>query len=250
MQFKKPIIVVPMAGMGSRFSKAGYIDIKPLIPIHGRPMISHVIDSVGLEGDWVFIVQKEHRYKYYLDVILNNLCPGCTVVDTAGGATEGAACSLLLTKPLINNDRPLVVINSDNIIDWDKNLFHKKLSKADGLILCFKDTDPKWSFAKLDDNEKFVIEVAEKNPISDNATAGMYMWRRGKDFVWAAEQMIAKNIRVNNEFYLCPVYNENISSGQKIIIGPVNQMYGVGTPEDLELYLKQTKVVRANSQRF
>lgn len=238
MQFKKPIIVVPMAGMGSRFSEAGYIDIKPLIPIHGRPMISHVIKSVGIEGDWVFIVQKEHRYKYHLDVILNNLCPGCTVIDTGGGATEGAACSLLLTKHIINNDRPLVVINSDNIIEWSPSQFHTELPHADGMILVFKDTNPKWSFVKLDDSNKYVVEVAEKNPISDLATAGMYIWRKGSDFVWAAEQMIAKNIRVNNEFYLCPTYNENIQAGQKIIVCNVNKMHGVGTPEDLEMYLK------------
>jgi dTDP-glucose pyrophosphorylase len=229
-----------MAGMGTRFSAAGFKDIKPLIPIHGRPMISHVIDSVGINGDWIFIVQKIHREKYNLDEILNNLKPGCKIIDTGGTVTEGAAVSILLAKEFINNDRPLIIINSDNIIKWDVDLFNINLlddeNNVDGLILCFKDSDPKWSFAKLN-NEDIVTEVAEKNPISDNATAGLYVWKRGKDFVIAAEQMIYKNIRIKNEFYLCPVYNENIELGHKIIIGYVDEMNGVGTPEDLERYL-------------
>ncbi len=239
MQSNKPIIVVPMAGMGSRFSKAGYTDIKPLIPIFGKPMIEHVVDCVGLDADWIFIVQKGHREDYDLDSKLDILRPGCKIIDTGYGPTDGAACSILLAKEFVNNNRPLVVINSDNIILWDTELFDDMMeSEARGLILCFKDEDPKWSFAKVDD-DMFVTEVAEKKPISDNATAGMYIWKHGADFVLAAEQMISKNIRTNNEFYLCPVYNENILLGHPIIIGFVNEMHGVGTPEDLEEYINR-----------
>jgi dTDP-glucose pyrophosphorylase len=240
MQSEKlvPNIVVPMAGMGSRFSQAGYKDIKPLIPIHGKPMISHVVDSVGIDGNWIFIVQKIHRELYDLDDILNNIRPGCTIVDTGDGVTQGAACSVLLAKEFIDNDSPLIIINSDNIIKWDTTAFDMFAeSDSSGLILCFNDTDPKWSFARLDSAGKYVVEVAEKRPISDNATAGMYIWKHGNTFVCAAEQMIAKNIRVNNEFYLAPVYNENILMGDKIVINIVNEMHGVGTPEDLERYL-------------
>lgn len=230
-----------MAGMGSRFTEAGYKDIKPLIPIFGKPMIEHVADSVGLNGDWIFIVQRGHREKYNLDLKLQNLRPGCIVIDTGYGPTEGAACSILLAKNYIDNDRPLVIINSDNIIKWNalETMSCFAASDASGLILTFKDSDPKWSFAKLDAEEKYVIEVAEKKPISDNATAGMYIWKHGKDFVSGAEQMIAKNIRVNNEFYLCPVYNENISAGQRVIISHVEEMHGVGTPQDLERYINK-----------
>lgn len=230
-----------MAGMGSRFTNAGYKDIKPLIPIFGKPMIEHVINSVGLIGDWIFIVQRGHREKYNLDEKLQALRPGCTIIDTGYGPTEGAACSILLAKEHINNDRVLVVINSDNIIEWNPiaTMSRFMFSDATGLILTFKDTDPKWSFAKLDEEGQYVVEVAEKNPISDNATAGMYIWKHGKDFVVAAELMIKKNIRINNEFYLCPVYNENIARGQRVIISPVEAMHGVGTPEDLERYINR-----------
>lgn len=235
-----PTIVVPMAGQGSRFVAAGFKDIKPLIPIFDKPMIEHVVESVGVAGNWVFIVQKEHREKYDLDNILERIQPGCTIIDTGGGVTEGAACSVLLADKHIDNNRPLIIINSDNIIKWDaENIFPKFMeSNSSGLILCFRDTDPKWSFAKLDESG-YVSEVAEKNPISDNATAGMYIWKRGCDFVSAARSMIQQNIRVNNEFYLCPVYNENIKIGQRISICMVDSMDGVGTPEDLERYINK-----------
>lgn len=238
MDTKKIKLVVPMAGMGSRFLRAGYKDIKPLIPIFGKAMIEHVVNSVGLDGDWVFIVQKKHRDDYNLDQILTALRPGCTIIDTGSGVTEGAACSVLLAEQYIDNDSPLIVINSDNIITWEAaETFADFLSSdADGLILCFKDTDPKWSFARIG-KDGYVLDVAEKNPISDNATAGMYIWKRGRDFVSSAKSMILKNIRVNNEFYLCPVYNENIEAGQRIAITMVDKMEGVGTPEDLDYFI-------------
>lgn len=232
-----PTIVVPMAGMGSRFSSVGYKEIKPMIPIFGKPMVEHVVDSVGIEGNWIFIVQKVHRIQYNLDALLEKIRPGCIVIDTGAGPTDGAACSVLLAKNYIDNDSPLIIINSDNIIKWNILDFKKFITngEADGLILTFEDSDPKWSFAKINDLG-FVIEVAEKNPISTHATAGMYIWKKGKDFVRAAEQMIYKNIRVNNEFYVAPIYNENIAMGQKISITPVIEMHGVGTPEDLERF--------------
>jgi dTDP-glucose pyrophosphorylase len=229
-----------MAGIGSRFLEAGYDTIKPLIPIHGKAMIEYAIDSVGIDGQWIFIVQQHHRMKYDLDNILTKLKPGCIILDTAGGVTQGAACTVLLAEKYIDNNRPLILINSDNIIKWNaEHEFPKFMnSNSDGLILCFKDTDPKWSFAKLGTNG-YVAEVAEKNPISDNATAGLYIWKQGSDFVSAAKSMILKNIRVNNEFYLCPVYNENIEGDQKVSICMVESMDGVGTPEDLERYINK-----------
>jgi dTDP-glucose pyrophosphorylase len=235
-----PIIIVPMAGIGSRFIEAGFDTIKPLIPIYGKAMIEYAIDSVGIDGQWIFIVQRHHRTKYDLDNILTKLKPGCIILDTAGGVTEGAACTVLLAEKYIDNSRPLILINSDNIIKWDaENEFPKFMeSDSEGLILCFKDKDPKWSFAKIGANG-YVAEVAEKKPISDNATAGLYIWKKGSDFVSAAKSMILKNIRVNNEFYLCPVYNENIEAEQKVSICMVESMDGVGTPEDLEKFLNK-----------
>ena len=86
-----------------------------------------------------------------------------------------------------------------------------------------------------------VTEVAEKDPISNIATCGIYWYRRGSDFVKYADQMIEKNIRVNNEFYIAPVYNELIGDGKKLIPFFVHSMWGIGTPEDLNYYLENYK---------
>jgi dTDP-glucose pyrophosphorylase len=142
----------------------------------------------------------------------------------------------LLAKEYIDNDEPLVIANSDQIIEWGMGI--PKTKDFDAAIYTFRATHPKWSFAKLGD-DGFVTEVAEKKPISDIATVGVYYWQRGSDYVKYAEQMIEKNIRVNNEFYVCPVFNEAIEDGQKVITVDVNKMWGIGTPEDLKVYLER-----------
>jgi dTDP-glucose pyrophosphorylase len=109
---------------------------------------------------------------------------------------------------------------------------------ADGGIITFTSTHPKWSFAKLN-KYGFVTEVAEKNPISDIATVGVYFWKHGSDYVKYTEQMINKDIRVNNEFYVCPVYNEAIADGKKIRTFNIEKMWGIGTPEDLNYFLEK-----------
>jgi hypothetical protein len=88
------------------------------------------------------------------------------------------------------------------------------------------------------DQNGFVTEVAEKNPISDMATVGYYYWKHGSDFVKYAETMIDENIRVNNEFYVCPVFNQAIEYGKKIKTFEADSMWGLGTPEDLKYYLE------------
>ena len=238
---QKMNIIIPMAGHGSRFSQAGYTFPKPLIEVHGKPMIQVVIDNLKVDAHFIFIVQKEHREKYNLDSMLSLLAPGCDIVDV-DKVTEGAACTVLLGKEFINNDNPLVIANSDQFVEWSSLDFFYKMNEQnlDGGIVSFKSTHPKWSYAKTDDNG-FVLEVAEKKTISDIATVGIYYWKKGSDFVKYAEQMIDKNIRVNNEFYVCPVYNEAILDGLKFKTFDVPKMWGLGTPEDLDYYLEMNK---------
>ena len=111
---------------------------------------------------------------------------------------------------------------------------------ADGGIVTFHATHPKWSFAKVND-KGIVIEVAEKKPISTNATVGFYYWKHGSDFVKYAEEMIDKDIRVNNEFYVCPVFNQAIEDGKTIRIKQIDKMWGLGTPEDLDYFVNNFK---------
>ena len=153
--------------------------------------------------------------------------------------TEGAACTALLAKELINNDEELVIANSDQWINWDNQHFLAFLRKsdADGGIVTFISTHPKWSFVKVNDQGEVTL-LAEKKPISNIATVGIYYFKKGKYFVEAAEQMIRKNIRTNNEFYIAPTYNEMIEAKKKILHYPIAEMRGLGTPEDLTRFLE------------
>jgi len=234
-------VLIPMAGAGSRFQAAGYTFPKPLIDVEGKPMIQVVVDNLNIEATYIYVVQKEHREKYNLDTLLNLITPNCKIVEV-DGITEGAACTTLLAKEFIDNDEPLVMANSDQFVEWDSNEFMYKMieQKVDGGILTFKATHPKWSFAKVDEYG-YVTEVAEKNPISDIATVGVYYWAKGSDYVKYAEQMISKNIRTNNEFYTCPTFNEAIADGKKIKTFNIDKMWGLGTPEDLNYYLENKK---------
>ena len=176
-----------------------------------------------------------------MDSLLKIIAPECKIVEV-DKMTEGAACTALLAKNYINNDSPLFFANSDQFVEWDSNEFFYKMneSKCDGGIALFKATHPKWSFAKLNESNK-VLEVAEKKPISDNATVGFYYWKKGSYFVKYAEQMIENNDRVNNEFYVCPVFNYAIRGGLDIIGKHIDKMYGIGTPEDLNVYLNRNR---------
>ena len=235
-------VLIPMAGAGSRFASAGYTFPKPLIEVNGKPMIQVVVENLNIEANYTFIVQKEHYEKYSLQYLLNLIAPNCNIVQV-DGITEGAACTTLLAKEFINNDSPLVMANSDQFVEWNSNecLYAFNADGIDGGIVSFKATHPKWSYAKVGE-DGFVSEVAEKKPISDNATVGIYFWKKGSDYVKYAEQMIEKNIRTNNEFYVCPVFNEAIQDGKKVRIKDIDKMWGIGTPEDLNYFLEHYNI--------
>jgi HAD superfamily hydrolase (TIGR01509 family) len=234
-------VLVPMAGSGSRFAQQGYTFPKPLIEVNGKPMIQVVVENLNIEAHYIFIVQQSHYEKYNLKYLLNLIAPGCDIVQV-DGVTEGAACSTLLAKDYINNDAPLVMANSDQYIEWNSNecMYAFTADEIDGGIVTFDATHPKWSYARVGD-DGFVKEVAEKKVISNEATVGIYYWKKGSDYVKYAEDMIAKDIRVNNEFYVCPVFNQAIEDNKKIKVKRVDRMWGIGTPEDLDNFLKNYK---------
>ena len=233
-------VLIPMAGRGSRFASQGYTFPKPLIEVKGKPMIQVVVENLNIKANYTFIVQKEHYEKYSLNYLLPLIAPDCNIVQV-DGITEGAACTTLLAKEFIDNDEPLIMANSDQFVEWDSNetLYAFQNDGIDGGIITFPATHPKWSYAKLGD-DGYVSEVAEKKPISEHATVGIYYWKKGSDYVKYAEQMIDKDIRTNNEFYVCPVFNEAIQDGKKIRIKDIqkNGMWGIGTPEDLSYFLE------------
>jgi len=232
-----------MAGSGARFSKAGYKIPKPLIPIKNKPMIELVVENLRptIDHRFIFICQVQHLRSYPLRELLEKKAFGCEIIEVKE-VTEGAACTVLLAKELIDNQDQLMIANCDQFIDIDINNYLAILNNtdADGLIMTMKAYDDKWSFIKLNSNNE-ITKVVEKTVVSDEATVGIYNFLRGSDFVAACEVMIAKNFRVNNEFYIAPVYNEMIQAGKNIKyfnIGNLGEsMHGLGTPEDLNLFM-------------
>lgn len=241
-------VVIPMAGAGSRFAKAGFSFPKPLIEVMGKSMIEVVLKNLQVDANYIFLVQKEHDEEYNLRRYLNLLSPGSQIV-IVDSLTDGAARTVLLAEELIDNQNPLLIANSDQFLDWDSSevLYQFESGAVDGGLVTFTSTHPKWSFAKVDP-DGWVTEVAEKEPISDVATTGIYYWSQGSDFVRFAKQMIAKDIRTNGEFYICPVYNEAIGAGMKIRAKSVARMWGLGTPEDLAAFLADDEATQMLSQ--
>lgn len=230
-----------MAGSGKKFAEKGYTFPKPLIEIKGRPMIEWVVKNLTpkVEHRFIFICSREHYEKFRLGAMLTLLAPNCKIV-VLNAPTQGAACTVLLAKEHINNNDELIIANSDQFINAsvDEFISQARNQQADGMIMTFKSTHPKWSFVKVNP-VGMVMETAEKYPISDQATAGVYYFKSGKNLAQAAENMIKKDIRTNNEFYVCPVYNELILQDKKIKIHQIaaENMHSWGTPEDLEYFL-------------
>jgi len=235
-QNKNMNIVMPMAGEGTSFKNAGHSFPKPLVDVGGKPMIQVAVENLNTEGHFIFIVKKEHYEKFNLKHLLNLIAPGCEII-LSDGPTEGAACTVLLAKEHINNDHPLVIANFDQFIEWNSNEFFYAMSadECDGGLLTFQSIHPRWSYAKTGE-DGFVSEVAEKVPISDRATVGIYYYKRGSDFVKYSEQMISKDLRFAGDFYVCPVYNEMIADKKKLRVFDVDKMWGLGTPEELNIF--------------
>jgi len=235
-------IVVPMAGAGSRFVAVGYSDPKPLITIHGVPMIRLVIENLRPREKhrFIFICQQAHILEYDLADKLNRWAPGCALVPLQN-LTEGAACTVLCAKSLIDDEDELMIANSDQYVDVDINEYLNAMRERDldGQIMTMTANDPKWSFIGISDRDRVSV-VVEKVVISDEATTGIYNFRSGRDFVRAAESMICEGLRVNGEFYVAPVYNQIVRGGREIgyfnVGSEGNGMYGLGTPADLDRF--------------
>ena len=240
-------VVIPMAGEGSRFQKAGYTVPKPFIDVRGKYMIQWVIDNVKSTKynlEFIFLCREKHLENNSMS-FLDKMGASYKIVPVKT-LTEGAACTVLLAKNLLNPELPIVIVNSDQYLEWDADSFYTSLLNPtyDGVISTFYSPDPsdtKWSFVELDENT-LITKVAEKIWLGPNATTGIYGWKRTSDFILYAEQMIKKNIRVNNEFYICPVYNEAIQDSKKIRYFECKKLWGLGVPDDLDYFLSNFNV--------
>lgn len=229
--------VITMAGAGRRLVGDSNL-IKPLYPILGKPMIEHVVKDLNIEGTYIFIVQKAHRQEWKLDELLNRIAPNCKIIEV-DGLTEGQASSALLAKEFIDNEQPLLTANCDQILNWDSNAFLEdiKSNNADGCIPVIKANNPSMSFAEIN-QYGYISRTAEKQVISNWGTVGLYYWSKGKDFVRCANKMISDGNKVNNEYYICPVYNYAIEEGLKIIPFELHEMWALGNPQEVDSYIQ------------
>ncbi len=193
---------------------------------------------------FIFVCQQEHLERYALAAHLQQIAPGCVIVPVAQ-VTQGAACTVLLTRELIDNDDALMIANCDQYVDLAIDDYLAAMAEGgddalDGLIMTMTADDPKWSFVRFDTQGR-IAEVVEKVVVSDQATVGIYNFRRGRDFVAAAEAMIAQELRVNGEFYVAPAYNGLLAQGRKLACFNIGAdragMYGLGIPEDLDYFM-------------
>lgn len=234
------VVVVPAAGEGSRFAKAGWKRPKPFIDVGGKSMIEHVLDNARPKGSKLVTLLRSEHVAASPDVVAR--IETMADVVKVEKLTEGTLCTIMLARRYFNDDDAVLVANSDQVIDFSVDDFIEdcRNRNLDGSILVFRDRElnPKWSFARIN-SRGLVEEVAEKKPISDLATVGVYFFRRAGDLFKATIDMIANNDRVNNEFYTCPVYNYMIREGARIGVYevPADAMHGLGVPEDLRTYL-------------
>lgn len=235
-------VVIPLAGKAARFQERGHTFPKPLIEIGNRSMIELVLGNLAppTPVEYTFICRKEHLSQFYLGDMLRLLAPGCKVIALEN-ETGGALCSVLLAVDQLRLDEEVLIANGDQFITTGMEPFYAacRQPETDGCILTFTATHPRWSFARTDETGK-VLAVAEKRPISKQATAGLYYFRRGRDLIEASERMILKGLTTSGQFFVCPVYNELILAGKNIRTHhlPDGTMHSLGTPEDLEVFMK------------
>lgn len=234
-------IVIPMAGAGSRFAKAGYKKPKPFIDVLGKPMICHVLDNLNVPDAKFILLAREEHYQNEQETVQWIEAHYNVEFVLIDKLTEGAACTVMHAHRLINNDTPLLIANSDQIVDMDiyRYICDSEARHLDGSVLCFRDDDTKWSYARINE-DGMITEIREKEIISEYATVGIYYFAKGALFVENAIDMIVRNERVNNEFYVAPVYNYSIQKGGRYGIYNIGmeQMHGTGTPADLDQYIE------------
>jgi NDP-sugar pyrophosphorylase family protein len=230
---KKVNIIIPMAGRGQRFLDAGYTTPKPLLRVGDKEIIAHIIDSMKVpSAQFIFIVREDHCNEYELDKKLLEIEPNAIIVKI-NEITQGSVCTVLLAKDHFNDNNPVIIKDCDEITNWNPHHFFEfvERNKADGAIVTIHTDRPSFSFSRVD-SKGYIVETAEKRAISNYGSVGIYYFARGNELIKYAQKMIDKNIRVNNEFYTAPVYNQYIQDLKVILNYPVAELFGLNTPEE------------------
>lgn len=225
-----------MVGRGQRFRDAGFTTPKQLISVGHQQMIDWSMSCIKTdECNQIFIIRRDTVENNNMDQILRQKFGEDIIIVIAENETEGTVCSCLLGEKYINNSLPLSITTLD--MYFEPHFDPAKVTKSDGMVLTFKANNPAYSYSQLG-NDGYVVRTAEKEVISDYAHAGLYYFARGFDFVKYAKEMIKRNIRVKNEFYVAPLYNLLIENGMKISIQSIDRLWSMGTPDERKYFLE------------
>ena len=215
-------VVFMMAGSSKGFYENGFSYSKFLSDIGGKPMLEHVIDGLRdlmvESNNIIFIIRREDSEKYYLKDVINILVPGAHVV-LIGSQVSGAAMASLLAIDNIKKEGSLLLVKGDQVIEVDnlEVITQFKKDDVDAGVIIFESVHPRWSFVACDSNN-LVVEAAEKRPISKNATAGFYYYKKVEDYVDSVKKMALKDAHVDDNFYICPAFNEMVLSNKKLLL--------------------------------
>lgn len=239
-------IVIPMAGLASRFMVGQRHVVKPMIEIGGIPMIELVLETLNLPGKYIFVLRDDVIFDE-LEYLLRKKVSDCKIIKIAK-LSRGPADTVLAASNEINNNDPLIIANSDQIMNWDskKFLLYLDNNALDGVVVTFISSESHNSYAKLN-KDGFVTCIKEKEVVSNHALNGIHFWRYGKYFVESAKAMIDSHITTNGEFYVGPTYNYLINKGLSIGIYPLleSEHFPVGTPIDLKKYEENFAKIQA-----
>jgi len=233
---KKYNLLIPMVGRGKRFRDEGFTLPKQLIQVGHKQMIDWSMSCIKTaECNQIFIIRRDTVTNNEMDTVLYNKFGKDITIVIAEEETEGTVSSCLLSEQYIDNDLPLSITTLD--MYFEPHFDPSKVVNSDGVVLTFDDDNPAYSYSQLGE-DGYVIRTAEKEVISNHAHAGLYHFARGSDFVRLAKEMINRNIRVKNEFYVAPLYNLFIEEGMKISIQPIDRLWSMGTPDERRYFLE------------
>ena len=242
------INIIPMAGLGSRFSAEGYLLPKPLIPVSGLPMISQVIRRLPKAEETVFIVREEHRHEFAIEEIIKNEDPHARIISLSE-TTDGQATTCLLGLEGVPDDEEVFISACDNSFLFDEAKFAALRARPDVDCIVWTFTKDElltakptaWGWVKLADDGETITDMSVKVPVSDtpfndHAVVATFWFRRAGDYRAAYAKMVEENYRINDEFYVdsMPVFMQKIE--KKSVIFPVDLYVSWGKPADLHLY--------------
>lgn len=238
-------IIMPMAGEGSRFAKAGWTTPKPLIELNGQPLFKHAISSVAAEGiqmKYSFIVRQEHIDNYAIDKGIRSFLPEANIFSVLK-TTRGAVETCLMAESAIADEDAIIVMDCDlefrskEFLKIIKSILSEPVEKSDGgALVSFESDQPRYSYAELGE-DGLVKRTAEKEVISNHALCGAYFFSTGKEFKQIAHRLLDELEFKKPEYYVSLLYNYMLERGEKVYLAPMEEYYSYGTPEELKRYL-------------